>query len=190
MEIHTQEARIILAMEAIQTSKNLSILAASKLYKVPRTTLRDRISGATPRAESRPTNTNLTSTEEEVLIQYILDLDSRGFAPRLASVEDMANLLLKSRGGKHVGKLWAHRFVQCQPALKTHFNRVYDFQRALCEDPKLIGGWFWLVENMRAKYSIQDCDFYNFDEIGFIIGVISLAMVITRVDRRGRGKVV
>ncbi len=102
----------------------------------------------------------------------------------------MANYILKSRGGKHVGKLWAHRFVQRRPELKTRFNRVYDFQRALCEDPELISAWFRLVENMQAKYGVLDCDFYNFDETGFIMGIISPAMVVTRADRRGRGKAV
>ena len=190
MEIQTQEARIVLAIEAIQTSKNLGIKTAARLYKVPKSTLTDRINGRTPRAESRPTSTNLTPIEEEVMIQYILDLDTRGFGPRLASVEDMANYILKSRGGRRVGKLWAHRFVQRQPALKTRFNRVYDFQRALCEDPELIGGWFQLVKNMRTKYGVLDCDFYNFDETGFMMGIICPAMVVTRADRRGRGKAV
>jgi hypothetical protein len=189
-QIQSQEARIILAIEAIRTSKKLSCRAAAKIYNVPLNTLNARINGRTPRSEYRPASTNLTPIEEEVLIQYILDLDSRGFAPRLASVEDMANLLLKLREKKRVGKLWAHRFVQRQPALKTRFNRVYDFQRALCEDPRLIGGWFQLVENMQAKYGIQDGDFYNFDETGFMMGVISPAMVVTRADRRGRGKAV
>ena len=43
---------------------------------------------------------------------------------------------------------------------------------------------------MRAKYGIQDCDFYNFDETGFMMGVICPAMVVTRADRRGRGKAI
>ena len=43
---------------------------------------------------------------------------------------------------------------------------------------------------MRAKYGVLDCDFYNFDETGFMMGVICPAMVVTRVDRRGRGKAV
>jgi hypothetical protein len=58
----------------------------------------------------------------------------------------------------------------------------------LCENPKLIGAWFQLVQNMRAKYSIVDSDFYNFDETGFIIGQIIPGMVVTRADRRGRTK--
>jgi hypothetical protein len=40
------------------------------------------------------------------------------------------------------------------------------------------------------KYNIQDCDYYNFDEIGFMIDIISSAMVVTRTDRLGRGKAV
>jgi len=38
---------------------------------------------------------------------------------------------------------------------------------------------------MRVKYSIQDCDFYNFDEIGFIIGIICGNMVVTSLERKG-----
>jgi hypothetical protein len=41
---------------------------------------------------------------------------------------------------------------------------------------------------MQAKYGIQDCDFYNFDETGFMMGVICSSMVVTRADRSGRGK--
>jgi hypothetical protein len=43
---------------------------------------------------------------------------------------------------------------------------------------------------MRTKYGILDYDFYNFDKMGFIMGLIYLAMVVTRADRRGRGKAV
>jgi hypothetical protein len=139
MEIQTQEARIFLAIEAIRTSKKLSQRSAAKIYKVPLSTLSDRIAGRTYRLETKANGLKLTELEEEVIVRNILDMDSRGFAPQLAGVEDMANFILKSQGGRRVGKLWAYRFVQQQPDLKTRFNRVYDFQRALCEDPELIG---------------------------------------------------
>ncbi|KAJ3571483.1 hypothetical protein NPX13_g5366 [Xylaria arbuscula] len=67
-------------------------------------------------------------------------------------------------------------------------NRKYDYQRALCEDPDVISRWFGLVANIKAKYGIQDEDIYNFDETGFMIGVISSTLVITRADRRGKAK--
>ena len=47
---------------------------------------------------------NLTLAEEETIVRYILDLDSRGFLPLIASIEDIASLLLERRGIKRVGK--------------------------------------------------------------------------------------
>jgi hypothetical protein len=43
---------------------------------------------------------------------------------------------------------------------------------------------------MRAKYGIQDYDFYNFDETGFMMGIISSAIIVTSADRHGRSKAV
>ncbi len=97
----------------------------------------------------------------------------------------MADHILATRGSRRVGKQWAYRFIQRRKELKTHFSHIYDFQRALCEDPNVINAWFRLVFNMRAKYGILDCDFYNFDETGFMMGVICACMVVTRADRRG-----
>ncbi|EDN95836.1 hypothetical protein SS1G_12041 [Sclerotinia sclerotiorum 1980 UF-70] len=140
--------------------------------------------------ETRANGHKITELEEKVLLQYIIDMDDRGFAPKLSGVEDMANYILQSRGAKKVGKLWAHRFVKRHTELKMRFNRVYDFQRALCEDPKLIERWFQVVLNMRAKYGIQDCDFYNFDETGFMMGIIVACMVVTSAERNGRSKAI
>ena len=42
--------------------------------------------------------------------------------------------------------------------------------------------WFHLVENMHAKYSIVNSNFYNFDKTGFAMGMIQATLVITRAD--------
>ena len=52
--------------------------------------------GQVSRYETRPNRYKLTKLEEEVVIRYILKLDIRGFAPRLASVEDIVNYILDS----------------------------------------------------------------------------------------------
>ncbi|KFY28361.1 hypothetical protein V493_02963, partial [Pseudogymnoascus sp. VKM F-4281 (FW-2241)] len=132
------EAQIILAIEAIQSSRKLSRRAAAKLYNVPESTLRARMNSVTPKADSRPVSQSLTKIEEEVVVQYILDLDSRGFPPLIRDVEAMVNSILASRGARRVGKQWPYRFIQRRIELKTRFSRAYDFQRALCEDPTVI----------------------------------------------------
>ena len=78
--------------------------------------------------------------------------------------------------------------MKCHIELRTHFQRKYNYQRAKCEDPEVIYSWFELVRNIIMKYSICDADIYNFDEIGFIIGIISTAIVVIHSDRRAKAK--
>jgi hypothetical protein len=100
----------------------------------------------------------------------------------------MANRLLADRETPPVGKRWASNFVKRHKDLKTHFFRKYDYQRAKCEDPTIIRNWFRLVANVIAKYGIRPDEIYNFDETGFMMGVIASGMVVTGAERRGRPK--
>ena len=190
MQAQSKEARIIIAIKSIRSSRKLSIRAAAKIYNAPYTTLADRMKGRTPKTDYRPVARSLTEIEEDVIVQHILDLDSRGFPPAIEGVREMADYILASRGAPRVGKQWPYRFIKRRDELRTRFSRAYDFQRALCEDPELISAWFRLVFNMRAKYGILDCDLCNFDETGFMMGMICPSMVVTRSDRRGKGKAV
>jgi hypothetical protein len=102
----------------------------------------------------------------------------------------MANKLLAERATSQVGKNWPENFVRRTPELKTQFNREYDCQRALCEDPKVIAPWFELVRNTKAKYGILDEDIYNFDETSHQMGIISTGVVVTGSKRRNRPKAI
>ena len=100
----------------------------------------------------------------------------------------MANKLLAKRAGGQVGRDWPKTFVKRIDSLITRFNRPYDRQRALCEDPIAIGAQFKLIARTKATYGIQDGDTYNFNKTGFIIGKISPQLVVTSLERRGRPK--
>ncbi|KAI1670729.1 DDE superfamily endonuclease [Pyrenophora tritici-repentis] len=100
----------------------------------------------------------------------------------------MADKLMAARGASLVGIHWPRNFVKRTDSLRTCFNRAYDRQRALCENPALIQRWFKLVEETKTKLGICDEDTYNFDEAGFIIGKITTQLVITGLERRGRPK--
>jgi hypothetical protein len=192
MPVYTQEEKIILAIDAIASQKaagkKLSIPRAAKTFEVPYTSLYDRMHNRPRREPTQPNRHKLDPIEERTLLRYVLEQDARGFPLQPSSVEYMANLLIKSHGGKPVGKHWARRFVDAQPTLKTKFNCPYDYQRALQEDPEVISKWFALLHNMMAKYGIQEEDLYNFDETGFMMGMITASMVVTHADRRGKAK--
>ena len=90
------------------------------------------------RRDTTPNSRKLTPKEELALIQYILDLDSRGFPPRPQSVQEMADLLLAERDAPLVGINWTSNFIRRCTEIKTKFSCKYDYKRAQCEDPIII----------------------------------------------------
>ena len=116
-------------------------------------------------------------------------MDSRGLAPRPSTVREMANLLLEKRGTTpiiSVGEKWVYNFVKRRPLLSSRFSKRYNYERAKCEDPKIIGEWFNLVQKTILQFGIDPDDVYNFDETGFAMGLIVTARVITRSEYYGR----
>src|ERR1700743_757232 len=107
MSVLTKESKVILPIQAIRTSKKMTIRRAAKTYDVPESSVRLRMKGTTSFADRRNGRHQLTSSEEEALVRYILDLDTRRFPPRIDSVQAMANSLLATRHAKPVGKHWA-----------------------------------------------------------------------------------
>ena len=98
------EGRIVLAKKAIELGQIQSVSAAAEVYDVKRETLRDRINGIPSRRDCTPNSRKLTPYEEEAIIQYILNLDLRGFPPRPRDIQEMADLLLAKRGGTPISK--------------------------------------------------------------------------------------
>ncbi len=183
-----QEGRILLAIQAIKLGQFQSVRAAAASYDVSHITLHRRIHGMASRRDTTPNSRKLTPAEELAIIQYILDLDSRGFPPRPQAVQEMADLLLAERDAPPVGKNWTSNFITRRTEIKTKFNRKYDYKRAQCEDPVIIQGWFQLVRNTMAKWGILDTDIHNFDEAGFLMGVIATAKVVTSSESRNHPK--
>jgi hypothetical protein len=127
---HTQQAlnegRLALATTALQRDKKLRVNRASILYQTPRSTLRGRLAGSLPQAAANAQKRKLYSTEEQSLVQWILDLDRRGFPPQIIDVRRMADSLLAARGQEpppqSVGQKWVSRFIKRQPELQTKWN--------------------------------------------------------------------
>ena len=87
--------------------------------------------------------------EESALVQYILDLDSRGYSPNLKALRDFANILCAERVAAPVGKNWPTNFIKRTPELKTEWSRPYSKQRALCEDSKVISPFYDCVREKK-----------------------------------------
>ena len=81
MSSSNTEARILLALQALQNNPKLSLRRAAEIYKVTRMRLWRRQQGIQSRRDTIQKSRKLSNLEEEILIYFILDLDSRGFPP-------------------------------------------------------------------------------------------------------------
>ncbi len=102
MESSSNESRILLAIKALQKDQKLTIRAAARIYQVSHTTLIRRRAGDKSRSDIIANSRNLTDLEEDVLLERILSLDSRGFQPRLSDIQEMADRLRMDRNASRV----------------------------------------------------------------------------------------
>jgi hypothetical protein len=78
---------------------------------VPERTIRRRRDGTRSRRDCEPNAKRLTKLEEEAVVLRILEESDRGLSSSKADVQDMADKLLRERGGDAVGKNWVDRFI-------------------------------------------------------------------------------
>ncbi|EED21582.1 conserved hypothetical protein [Talaromyces stipitatus ATCC 10500] len=176
------------AISDLQNGRILRVAQAARIYSTPRATLQDRLNGTQQRSQVRANSHKLTQCEEESLVKWILDLDKRGLPPRHSLVREMAGYLLSQRGNQQVGENWVYNLVKRRPEIESNFSRKYNYERAKCEDPKIIQEYFDRVREVISDYGILPEDIYNFDETGFAMGLCAIAKVITGSDRYARPK--
>jgi hypothetical protein len=188
-KLANQEGKTLLALSDIKDGRVKSLREAARLYAIPRATLQTRAHGVVSMAERRHPRHKLTQLEEDSLCEWVISMDTRGAAPRTATIGEMANILLAARGNQPpptVGKNWPSKFVERREELRTRYSVRYDYQRALNEDPKTLRAWFATVQSVINENGIQPEDIYNFDETGFAMGLISSQKVVTRAEFYGR----
>jgi hypothetical protein len=97
VQMAQSEGRIALALHAYQQGQFSSLRAAARTYDVPYVTLTRRYQGTFSRSNCTPYNRKLTQTEETTLVNWILDIDTRGVPSTQALVKEMAEILLMER---------------------------------------------------------------------------------------------
>jgi hypothetical protein len=123
----SNEADLILAIQAIKQNPKLSFRQAASTYNIPLSSLYYRLNERTAFRDYTPKLRAITELKKQTIVDYVLDLDSQGFSPAIAYIKNMANNLRKTRDAPRVGTRWAYRFINRRKKLKTRWNRPYDY---------------------------------------------------------------
>lgn len=97
----------------------------------------------------------------------------------------MANILLSKQGSTTiltVGEKWVYNFVKWCDEFKTRYSQQYNYQRAKCEDPKIIEKWFNSLQIIIMQHGVTQEDIYNFNETSFTIGLIATTKIVTKAE--------
>ena len=89
-----REGRIDLGVQAYKLGQITTLRGVERIYDVSRKTVKRRVSGIILKRGSAAPNRRLTLVQEESLKQWILLMDYCGMPPRIATVRQMANILV------------------------------------------------------------------------------------------------
>ncbi|GFN99800.1 tigger transposable element-derived protein 6-like protein [Plakobranchus ocellatus] len=163
------------AVESVKT-KRLSLRAASRAFGIPASTLSDKCSGRMP---IEPMHfTLLSTTEEERLKIYILDMARCGFGLTTEEVRATAKALVDLRRPPPADNAnlnlpsssWVYRFFGRHQELTLRTPQSLGKERALVT-PAAIANWFdtikSFVDNIDPEIFTDGNRVYNADESGF-----------------------
>jgi hypothetical protein len=105
--------------------------AACEAYNIPRSTLRHRMAGSLPHATAHQQQQRLTPEQEEFLVNWIIDEDTRAQPPSHARVREMALRILQMNGDQSpLGQIWVSNFLRRNPRVRSVVGRPIEASRS------------------------------------------------------------
>ena len=158
------------AMEAVRSGK-MGQNQAAKTYDVPRTTLKDRLSGRVKHGKKSGPEPYLTTEEEAELAEFLKQCARMGHGKTKKELFSIVqrSLIKKGRSLEHFnGEGWWNRFTQHHPKLSLRTSDPLSRVRANAVTKENMSNYFTLLEETLKKHDLLDkpsCIF-NMDETG------------------------
>ena len=162
------EERMKLAMQAV-VEKGMSIRTAAEIFRVPKSTLGDRISGRVlPGMTSGPAR-YLSQREEEELVTFLCRTSSIGYGRCRKEVISLVERILLARGEhKKVTNGWWQSFLKRHPQLTLRTPAALSYSRVQAADEDSLNAYFDILEEALEENDLisQPCRIFNVDETG------------------------
>jgi len=183
-----REITITEAIDAIQNGQVGSVKAAAAAFGIPRSTLRDRLKGATNRSTAQQTIQRLTAEQERRLIDWIKELEAQGNPPSHTVIREMVSKIETTSNPTSnpapIGNHWVDRFIHRYPEISSCIGVPLESFRALNSTYDTIQAHFQRVQTLIRKFNILTEDIWNMDETGLAMGLCANGYVVSGQGKR------
>lgn len=147
-----------------------TVLAASRRWGIPRSTLRSRIQGHRARSDAFEPYQRLSQVQEQDLAAWILAQGNLGFAPTHQQVKEFAHKIASAQGdSRPIGKHWMEGFLSRNPTIGSVRDVRLDVQRVESVTPDILRSFFTLAEAAGIGKTHPSL-LFNMDETGLMEG--------------------
>ena len=156
------------AYEAVQCG-SLSIRCAAEEFRVPRSTLADRVSGrVVSGATSGPTR-YLSAVEEEELVHFLQGCSSIGYGRSRKDIIGIVQQVVDKKGIKvTVTQGWWESFKKRHPEIVLRIAEPVSQACAICSSEETLSKYFEMLQETLEKNDLlhKPCQIFNTDETG------------------------
>jgi len=184
-----QETRLQQAILDYQSRRYPTIRAAAAANDVSHMTLSRRLQGGTSRAIARETQQLLSNQQEQMLVQWILDLEAQGHPPSFTQIRDLV-VIIRGTYTEHlsIGQNWISRFIRRHPEIHSKVGKKIHGLRLQSTTPESLTLWFKHFNAIREQYHVSWDNVYNMDETGIALGVCSNQVVVGKTTTTSSNK--
>jgi len=174
------------ALRVLHSGAYHSIRQVATDHAVPRTSLTAHFAGTRlPRAQAHQKEQRLSTREERWLVQWVLNGDSIGQAPSLASTREMAAYFTRALGDEApIGRAWVHAFKKRNPEIKSMIGKRIEASRITGTSQELIGAFFERLCTRMDEYRVDPANIWNMDEHGTAMGRCTNHQVLADARKR------
>ena len=140
-------------------------------YGVPRTTLKDRLSGRVTHGSQSGAKPYLSREEEKELFDFLITCSNLGYGKTRKEVMLLVEGIMKKKGrslDKPISNGWWLRFLERWPKLSLRKGDSFSVARDKMTSPEVFDGYFKLLKETLEKNDLmhKPSQIYNCDESG------------------------
>lgn len=180
------------AIDAVRGGE--TIYRAAKLYRVPRQTLQDRISGRVTHGTNPGPKPYLSHTEENELAEFLIDTAKAGYGKSRKQVQMIATNVAHDKErlspSRRVSNGWYYRFMERQSHLTLRKGDPIANIRMECMNEETMTDYFEKLKYVLQKNELMNSpsQIYNVDETGMPLDHRPPKIVTKRGQKKVRSR--